>query len=264
MFLHKVSQRIGERIYTDHTQTTSSFSLSFLFSVKISIVSVFVAVSVILSFVANISCSAVSFYSSVSGGTTMQFGVYLRRGMHAWEYGDELYISKTCINYDGDDMNPDAKWKTAKGFAILAIVFGSILPCVSCFMPKLDKPIGACILLVCLFQGLTLLLLDSNLCKNNNVIIDLNDRIPDTFPEDKFPSECSRDWGYNSNIACVVFWFLTGVLMIALPTSDDASHMEEAAPPDETELKEMDVEEPFEEEVDIDDGGGGAVEESDH
>eukprot|EP00978_Attheya_sp_CCMP212_P039597 scaffold207410_cov82-Attheya_sp.AAC.2 len=235
--------------------------------VKIGIVSLFVTVSVILSFLANISCSAVSFYSSLSGGITLQFGVYLRKGTDVWGWGDDLNTYKTCINYDGDDMNPDAKWKTAKAFTIFAIVFGSILPCVSCFMPNLEKPIGACMLLVCLFQGLTLLLLDSNLCKNNNVVNTLNAKIPEGSEEFKFPDECSRDWGYNSNIACVVFWFFTAVLMIALPTSDNAGGTEEVAQKDEeaspaeTELKEMDVEEPFQEEADVVDGSVG---DSDH
>eukprot|EP00978_Attheya_sp_CCMP212_P024764 scaffold78419_cov48-Attheya_sp.AAC.1 len=235
--------------------------------VKIGIVSLFVAVSVILSFLANISCSAVSFYSTLSGGTTLEFGVYLRRGTVVWEWGDDFYASKTCINYDGDDMNPDAKWKTVKAFTIFAIVFGSILPCVSCFMPNLEKPIGACMLLVCLFQGLTLLLLDSNLCKNNNIINTLNAKIPPGSEEFLFPDECSRDWGYNSNIACVVFWFFTAVLMIALPTSDNIGGTEEVAPqdeeasPDETELKEMDEEKPFQEEAAVNDGSVG---DSDH
>jgi hypothetical protein len=66
----------------------------------------------------------------------LEFGVYLRKGTVPWIYGNDLYVSKTCINYDGDDMNPDAKWKTAKAFTIFAIVFGSILPCVSCAMPN--------------------------------------------------------------------------------------------------------------------------------
>eukprot|EP00978_Attheya_sp_CCMP212_P013225 scaffold33231_cov38-Attheya_sp.AAC.1 len=234
--------------------------------VKFGIVSLFVTVSVILSFLANISCSAVSFYSPLNGGTTLEFGVYLRRGTAVWEWGNDLYVSKTCINYDGDDMNPDAKWKTAKAFTIFAIVFGSILPCISCCMPNLEKPIGACMLLVCLFQGLTLLLLDSNLCKNNNLINNLNAEIPEGSEEFLFPDECSRDWGYNSNIACVVFWFFTAVLMIALPTSDNAGGTEEVAPqdeeasPDETELKEMDEEKPFQEEAAVDDG---SVEKSD-
>jgi hypothetical protein len=222
------------------------------------IVSLFVTVSVILSFLANISCSAVSFYSPMSGGINLQFGVYLRKSADVWGYdGDEFKIYKTCINYDGDNMNPDAKWNTAKAFTIFAIVFGSLLPCVSCAMPNLYKPIGACMLLVCLFQGLTLLLLDSNLCKNNNVINTINNEIPNENADRRFTTECSRDWGYNSNIACVVFWFLTAVLMIALPTSDNAGGTEEVAPqdeeasPEESELKEMDAEEPIQEEADV-------------
>eukprot|EP00550_Attheya_septentrionalis_P012306 CAMPEP_0198302976 /NCGR_PEP_ID=MMETSP1449-20131203/56649_1 /TAXON_ID=420275 /ORGANISM="Attheya septentrionalis, Strain CCMP2084" /LENGTH=240 /DNA_ID=CAMNT_0044005455 /DNA_START=672 /DNA_END=1394 /DNA_ORIENTATION=- len=234
--------------------------------VKMGIVSLFVTVSVILSFLANISCSAVSFYSPLLGGTTMQFGVYSRKGTVPWFYGNDLYVSSACINYDGDDMNPDAKWKTAKAFTIFALVFGSLLPCVSCFMPNLYKPIGACMLLVCLFQGLTMLILDSNLCKNNSVINDINNEIPDIAADERFPTECSRDWGFNSNIACVVFWFVTAMIMITLPTSDNAGDMEEVPPqdeeasPDETELKEMDAEEPFQEDADVDDG---SVEKSD-
>uniref|UniRef100_A0A7S2XLM7 MARVEL domain-containing protein n=1 Tax=Attheya septentrionalis TaxID=420275 RepID=A0A7S2XLM7_9STRA len=234
---------------------------------KICIIGLFVTTSVILSFLANISCSAVSFYSpELSGGTTLDFGVYVRRSTVAWVWGGNFYVDKRCINYDGDDMNPDAKWKTAKAFTIFALVFGSLLPCVSCFMPNLYKPIGACMLLVCLFQGLTMLILDSNLCKNNSVINDINNEIPDIAADERFPTECSRDWGFNSNIACVVFWFVTAMIMIALPTSDNAGDMEEVAPqdeeasPDETELKEMDAEEPFQEDADVDDG---SVEKSD-
>jgi hypothetical protein len=166
----------------------------------------------------------------------MQFGVFLRKGFVKWEdWNGNHYISKTCVNYDGDDMDPDAKWKTAKAFGIIAIVLGTLLPCVGCFMPKFEKPIGACLLLVCLFQGLTLLILESNLCKNNSVITSWNALIPDEAADKRFSTECSRDWGYNCNIACVIFWFISGMLLIALPASD-----EDASP--ETELKEQEKE----------------------
>eukprot|EP00978_Attheya_sp_CCMP212_P025200 scaffold80694_cov47-Attheya_sp.AAC.1 len=217
--------------------------------VKIVVVSVFVATSVILSFLANISCNAVSFYSPLREGKTMHFGVFMRRGIVVWNdwEGDPVW-AKTCISYDGDDMDPDAKWKTAKAFAIIAIVLGTLLPCIGCFMPKFEKPIGACLLLVCLFQGLTLLILESNLCKNNNVINFWNAVIPDEEADKRFSTECSRDWGYNCNIACVIFWFISGMLMIAIPVSDKG-----ASP--ETELKEQEkeLEESFQEE-DVEEG----------
>mmetsp|Transcript_19801 Transcript_19801/g.35948 ORF Transcript_19801/g.35948 Transcript_19801/m.35948 type:complete len:223 (+) Transcript_19801:409-1077(+) len=200
------------------------------------IVSLFVTVSVILSFLANISCSAVSFYSPLRNGIKMEFGVFMRKGIVLWEdWNGNPVMSKTCFNYDGDFMDPDAKWKTAKAFAIIAIVLGTLLPCVGCCMPKFEKPIGACLLLVCLFQGLTLLILESNLCKNNAVIDLFNAVIPDEAADKRFPTECSRDWGYNCNIACVIFWFISGMLMIALPASDKSESPE-------TELKEQEKE----------------------
>jgi hypothetical protein len=175
----------------------------------------------------------------------MQFGVFMRRGFIGWSDWDSgLYIiTKTCVKYDGDDTDPDAKWNTAKAFAIIAIVLGTLLPCVSCFMPKFEKPIGACLLLVCLFQGLSLLILESNLCKNNKLINSWNAIIPDEFEDRRFPTECSRDWGYNCNIASVIFWFISGMLMIALPVCDKG-----ASPETEMKEAEKEAEEPFQEE----------------
>eukprot|EP00978_Attheya_sp_CCMP212_P031540 scaffold119668_cov62-Attheya_sp.AAC.3 len=197
-----------------------------LSDVKIVAVSLFVTASVFLSFLANITCTAVSFYSPLRGGTTLEFGVFMRKDIAVWEdwEGDPILFTRTCINYDGDIMDPDAKWKTAKAFAIIAIVLGILLPCVDCCMPKFEKPIGACLLL-------------------NNAVIDLfNAVIPDEEADKRFPTECSRAMGYNCNIACVIFWFISGMLMIALPEQEkelDQPFQEEDVEEGSTEEKAL-------------------------
>jgi hypothetical protein len=98
------------------------------------------------------------------------------------------------------------------------------------------------------------LILESNLCKNNELVNSWNTIIQDE--DNKFPTECSRDWGYNCNIACVIFWFISGALLIALPVSDEG-----ASPETEMKEAEKEAEEPFQEEDVEEDVEEGSVEE---
>lgn len=77
-------------------------------------------------------------------------------------------------------------------------------PCLY-FQADLWKAGGFLFIFCCITQGLTLLFLESNICKNNQFL-----------SKALYESKCEWDWGFKLNITSVVFWFLAGVLMIGV------------------------------------------------
>jgi hypothetical protein len=70
---------------------------------------------------------------------------------------------------------------------------------------------GMIFLFCCLCQGLTLLFLDSNGCKDNSYVKGLEDALSASFED-----ECSMEWGARSNIASTCLWFVAGALMLCV------------------------------------------------
>ena len=63
------------------------------------------------------------------------------------------------------------------------------------------------LLLTCLFSGLTLLVLDSNLCKNNDLLT-LDDGLDGMY---EFIGPCTISSGAKKIISATVFWFMAGI-----------------------------------------------------
>jgi len=63
------------------------------------------------------------------------------------------------------------------------------------------------LLLTCLFSGLTLLVLDSNLCKNNDLLT-LDDGLDGMY---EFIGPCTISGGAKKIISATVFWFMAGI-----------------------------------------------------
>lgn len=88
-----------------------------------------------------------------------------------------------------------------------------------CMSLKADKSfrLGAIGYLVCCFcSGMSLILLDSNLCKNNVLIEELNQSIIGVGTGVQFEETCSISTGGKSSIAATVLWFVAAVGAVVL------------------------------------------------
>jgi len=91
-----------------------------------------------------------------------------------------MYIVKACVEYP-ESVELDSSWKASRAFLVLAFIFAVmillfklVLGCSSQPDKKGYTGIGKFVplgyLLTAIFQGLALLFLNSNACKNNNLI----------------------------------------------------------------------------------------------
>jgi hypothetical protein len=152
-------------------------------------------------------------------------------------------VSGSCVEY-GDDVDFDTPWKIARIFAVVAPLAGAFLaiclyvaPCMI-FFSRTTYNAMACLFLVLLpgLQGLTLLVLTSDVCKDNPVIenrfnqaiaaqsssnTDSNSTTPSSgINEDALRSiydgDCEWDWGTYCNLLSMILFFLTGIIMLLM------------------------------------------------
>mmetsp|Transcript_1576 Transcript_1576/g.2316 ORF Transcript_1576/g.2316 Transcript_1576/m.2316 type:complete len:237 (+) Transcript_1576:191-901(+) len=175
-------------------------------------------IALVLSFFSNFWCENVKF-EPVGGETeenpTLSFGVFYEKGLKETNRGNITLVGEACLRYD--DIQKDGNWTATMVFACIAFVIGGIgviwtwlAPCIYLSQKKW-KLIGISYIFCCLFQGLTFLFLNSNVCTDNQLVNSVGS---------PYPEECSWDVGTRMNIAAVVFWFVAGVLMVkAIPNS---------------------------------------------
>lgn len=180
------------------------------------------AFAFIVSLFGGAYCKFLSFTSTsrestggVESPITLYFGIWYYQGwqlVNSATQGD--IILETCYNYP-DGMNIDSKWRTARAFSIITLVISGVVTfwalLASCIYPSKQnyKAGGMIYILCCLFQGLTLLLLDSNACHNNSLITVLREQIPDDSVT--FQPSCSMAAGANCAIAGTVLFFVAGI-----------------------------------------------------
>ena len=126
--------------------------------------------------------------------------------------GGGLYVFESCLYYP-EEQEIDSMWKTAQAFAIIAFIMGLFVMIASCvFACAQDENANVSTarawlapnyLLLTLFQGLTLLLLNSNACKDNFLV----QGATATNPTANFPETCSLNTGANLIISATVLWF---------------------------------------------------------
>ena len=118
-------------------------------------------------------------------------------------------ILESCYNYP-EGTNFDAQWRSAKAFSTMALIIGGVVTfwalLAGCLYPSSGayKAGGLAYLACCLFQGLSLLLLSSNACHDNNVLaaVEGTEGVNAAFPE-----SCSMAAGGSCAIAGTVLWF---------------------------------------------------------
>lgn len=134
----------------------------------------------------------------------------------------------TCHSYP-EAQDIDSKWKSVQAFSIIAPVFGffSCIALCCSVSSKVPAKCGALLLfLTTLFQGLQLLVFQSNMCdKAKNTILTVVDNLTVGTWEDK----CSLTWGTNCAIAATCMYFVAMLMACASPPGGDDDDEEEVA-----------------------------------
>jgi hypothetical protein len=187
---------------------------------------VFAAIALLCGAPANLYCETFSFTDENDSTNKVYVGVFGYRTKKKIEVGDKTFIQSYCANYDeltddfGYKYDVDSKWKTTKAFAIMSVTLGGIFLILGCIAPCCALSpgkwmfLGIMFILTCLFQGLTLLSLDSNICLDNPAANFLEER---RFVGLEFPEECDWEAGFRLNIASVAMWFAAAVTVFMLP-----------------------------------------------
>lgn len=171
-------------------------------------------------------CETIGFEAITAGSDTLTFGVWYYKGYETvtLEPDDRVVVTETCYQYPSGTYF-DAKWKTAMSFSIITPIIGGVVLFWSWLAPcwyvhqAYWKKMGMVFVAMTLFQGLTLLLLPSNACKNNDIVNLIAQE------DTSYDQECSFAWGTKIIIAAVICWFMAGVLMLtAIPPPTRPEH----------------------------------------
>ena len=189
---------------------------------------VFAFVAFLLGF-GGTSCSFLQFSSTSDAAVTdanptgepltIHFGFWYYQ---SWQISNSTnsIIEESCDHYP-DSINIDKNWKAARIFSVITLTIGASLlllnVIVGCLSSKKNfyTPTGWGYLLCCVTQGFGLLLLDSNVCKNNALIQELEQ----SFPHIQFDDTCSMSRGAKCTIAATVLWFVAGVIFVKVHPS---------------------------------------------
>lgn len=192
---------------------------------------VFMVIALTCSFLSSFWCRMVQFNPiSINGtavGPPLKFGLWEQQStsFYTGTSGSQttLYALKTCSPYS-DVVNVDSKWKAARAFSIIAPVMGILFVGAACVNPdpNLAKSLGgAIIILMTLFQGLTLLVFRSSLCDSvpGADSVDLPNGV---LLSEWYPNGCVFSNGTVATIVSIVFWLLTGASLLAMgPVADE-------------------------------------------
>ncbi|KAL3779668.1 hypothetical protein ACHAW5_008689 [Stephanodiscus triporus] len=152
----------------------------------------------------------------VESAVTLEFGIWYRRGWSAVSSEDgEMYVFETCYFYP-EGTAYDANWKSAKAFNTMALCIGGIATFATllagCVHPtkKMFQIGGMFHMVCCIFTGLSLLLLNSNVCNNNLLVKEFERAFP--LLDLTFPETCSMGVGAKTTISATVLWFVAAIL----------------------------------------------------
>ena len=138
----------------------------------------------------------------------------------AWRYNSFVLVQnvdtgniwkvETCETYP-DYVSLDGYWKASRAFGIIAPVLGVIVAGSMVCLPGLGKASGSLFLIVSLCQGLTFLLLKSDICDiDTNPIFRLVNSTVETSALVKDDS-CEIGSSATMSIVATVLWFLAAL-----------------------------------------------------
>ena len=202
-----------------------SFALLLIYSYCSFLPSVFAAIAVVIGTAGNMYCQTLSF--TPNAGDTVYVGVFQYKTKSLVEWHGNTYVYNHCESYESlknnfsFDYTVDKKWKVTKAFSIITPILGGIFLVIcrlfACYWlsPSIWKLTGIVFLLCSLFQGLTLLVIQSDVCKDNPAINFINST--STALGRQYPSECAWDVGFKLSIAAVPLWFVAGLAILVMP-----------------------------------------------
>ena len=167
-----------------------------------------------LAFIGCVQCNVIKFTSTDSSNVrgvgldhpiTVQFGFWSHEDVNFYmdSRSNYTYAVLSCTKYD-DDINIESKWMAAGVFSILPLIIVGLNFILMCVKKCGDTDRWfTCVayLLAFLFQGLSLLFLDTSACKNNPIVEGISDKIIGlTFQE-----TCSISTGMKCIISAMVF-----------------------------------------------------------
>ena len=190
----------------------------------------FAVVAFFLAWMGTLGCQFIQFdLKTTSNYTTkdtinVHFGIWYRQSVELYNYtqsgGGGYYQVSTCTGYS-DDFDTDTSWVAARAFSTLVLILGGIallirlVTCCCCMIDKQSENVprvnGIIYLLVTLFQGLTLLILSSKLCQNNDDITKMENSNVIIY---SFPDKCNLSRGAKCIISATVLWFFAGILSL--------------------------------------------------
>lgn len=168
----------------------------------------------ILLWVSGLQCNFIKFTSATYGSSrplAQEFDIWNYQSVSAVVSSDGTFMFKSCHSYP-DYVQMDSSWKAAKAFTVLTfiaslviIICNSLAACWDFSEISADlKKEAATYVIIGIFQGLTLLFLNSNICKNNVMVKEATDPALSNL---EFPDTCSMSTGAKLSIAATVLWF---------------------------------------------------------
>jgi hypothetical protein len=143
----------------------------------------------------------------------LHFGLW---NYETWSSVSSSAVFEGCRYYGNVEI--DSLWKAARSFSIIALVLGAgiMIAILMCFKKdtvetRVSPVTGAAILLCSLFSGLSLLILGSDLCKDN----ELSEEFMKTFPKvDLSILGCNIGTGAKCIIASTILYLTAGAAAI--------------------------------------------------
>jgi hypothetical protein len=166
----------------------------------------------------------------------VQVGMWYRQETQ-WNTINGYLISRSvCVDY-ASQSDIDSPWKTARAFSIMSLVIGGLItvllwltPCLMSISLAHWQLCIVLLILVTLFQGLTFMIFQSDLCSDNSIALT---GLP-SQSQNLFEDECEWDDGTTANVISTVLWFLTALFMMYLkgppspppvPTTTEVQHV---------------------------------------
>ncbi|KAL7547919.1 hypothetical protein ACHAWF_012213 [Thalassiosira exigua] len=172
---------------------------------------VFAITAFVLMWLGTMRCDFVKFVSTsgASGPVTLRFGIWYYQFWSFVASADGIFRFESCHGYP-DSVQLDDAWRAARSFSVITVILALIMFVTAAIMACVHDPhkstkswMAPMYMLTALCEGLMLLLLQSNVCKNNSLV-----RI---LPVITFPDTCSLSTGANLCISAMVFWAAAGV-----------------------------------------------------
>mmetsp|Transcript_38579 Transcript_38579/g.92323 ORF Transcript_38579/g.92323 Transcript_38579/m.92323 type:complete len:223 (+) Transcript_38579:262-930(+) len=158
-------------------------------------------------------------FTSTPGDVSLNFGLYNFQGFQAGDSNSTSAAAYTdhCQLYP-DTVHVDGTWKAARVFNGIAIILGGSILMIDIFSGCLSMKRGKSFMLgvviyaiCCLCTGLSFMVLNSALCKNNSVVEEINEA-----GGIQFGDSCKISMGGKSTIASCVLYFTCAIATLLI------------------------------------------------